>query len=374
MYRCGRCLKDYQYRQSLWRHKKKCQPHRFDGNVNREAVNQSLSPPVKKQRTKEEIIGYSDDESLELEPIDTYKRANLMSLVDKIVNRPVPPPSPPSHVVDEVFRETAKKAGESSSTIKTAAKSEENANKAGETSKGRGLLLRGRGLDDDDDTDSDESEQEGDACEKEKEKALRKLVNARIRKPKRKLKKLMKALKEDGVDISHLEELVDDFLASEEKEIIQELYDVLGKLKPSSKAIEIEMVLKEIERENYRINTILRRLDQADPQVLPSILEGMKRDELIDGKLYETLAEKPYSILEIIGLLKDPTTGSGLYLPGSPKEMIDKLALLIGEFTAGNTTVKEQIKVLLEKMWETDILMYQDYKTLCEKLGICPRV
>ena len=169
---------------------------------------------------------------------------------------------------------------------------------------------------------------------------------------------------------------MDDFLASEEKEIKQELYDTLAKVKPASKAVEIEMVLKEIERENYRINTILYRLDQADPLVLPSVLEAMKRDELINEKLYETLSEKPYSVLEIIGLLKEPKIGRGVmqYLPGSPNEMIDKLALLIGEFTAGNTTVKEQIKVLLEEMWERDILLYHEYKELCEKLGICPRV
>ena len=388
---CGECGKKLSSSHSLWRHKKKCQPHRFDGNVGcittrqkrradrmydclspqfGKAVSRSPSPPVKKQRTKEGIIGYSDDESVKSEPIDTYKRAKLMSLVDKIADRPVLP-SPPPHVVAEVFRKSLIPAKTNDIENKT---DENKENLDATASKGKGLYLKGRGLDDE--SDSDGSEQGDNACEKEKEKALRQLVNARIRKPKRKLKKLMTTLEEDGVDISHLEELVGDFLASEEKEINQELYDALGKLKTSSKTIETEMMLKEIEKENYRIKTILRRLDQADPLVLPSILEAMKREELINEKLYQTLVEKPYSILEIIGLLKEPKIGRGViqFLPGSPNEMIDKLALLIGEYTSGNTTVKEQIKALLEKMFETDILMYHEYKALCEKLGICPRV
>ena len=77
---------------------------------------------------------------------------------------------------------------------------------------------------------------------------------------------------------------------------------------------------------------------------------------MITQKVAEKLLEKPYAFPEMIRVLKDAKKGDGdtqylpssteekgagvtQYLPSSPEEMMEKLALLCGELSAGNTTV-----------------------------------
>ena len=75
---------------------------------------------------------------------------------------------------------------------------------------------------------------------------------------------------------------------------------------------------------------------------------------MIDGDLEEKLLEKPFTPLELIEILKSlPTkTGAGVtqYLPGTVHGLIEKLTVLIGEYSAGNTTVLPQIEAALRKL------------------------
>ena len=67
--------------------------------------------------------------------------------------------------------------------------------------------------------------------------------------------------------------------------------------------------------------------------------------------------------------------GSGVtqYLPSCPEKMLDKLALLYGELSAGNSAVIPQIVAFLGKLHQKCEISYKDYKYFCEQTGTCPQ-
>ena len=77
----------------------------------------------------------------------------------------------------------------------------------------------------------------------------------------------------------------------------------------------------------------------------------------------------------MIGVLEETKKGAGVtqYLPSSVDEMMDKLTLLSGELSAGNTAVLPQIVALLGRLHQKQQISYNDYKLFCEQLGTCPQ-
>ena len=199
------------------------------------------------------------------------------------------------------------------------------------------------------------------------------LIKSRIRKPKRKLMKLLRDLENDDVDITNLKALVKAFLVSEEKEIDQQLQDVLNSLGTKSKSFEIGMLLREIEKISKELGYILYRL--GDSENLPETVQQLKREELISKEAAEKLLEKPYTFPEMMEVLKDTKKGAGVtqYLPSSSEEMLEKLELLTGELSAGNSAVLPQIVALLGRLDQKGEISYKHYKCFCEQLGTCPK-
>ena len=78
----------------------------------------------------------------------------------------------------------------------------------------------------------------------------------------------------------------------------------------------------------------------------------------------------------MIGVLKNTMKGDGVtqYLPSSVEEMMEKLALLYGELSAGNTTVLPQIVALLGKFHQKGEISYNDYECFCEQLDTTPQM
>ena len=113
---------------------------------------------------------------------------------------------------------------------------------------------------------------------------------------------------------------------------------------------------------------ILYRL--GDAENLPETSHQLKREELISKEVAEKLLEKPYTFPEMMEVLKDTKKGAGVtqYLPSSSEEMLEKLKLLTGELSAGNTAVLPQIVTLLGRLHEKDEMSYKDYKSFCEQL------
>ena len=411
MHTCQRCSKQLASRQSLWNHKQSCERYGPPGDlqvcvgrkrkahgehtplsVNR-ASSMTSPPPCKRLRTKGDIVGYSDD--------DGVRKADTPAILDRIVNSPrgsSPTPSAsrviskipvlPSGIVKDKLDSTA--------------------------SKGKGLWLsRGRGIDEDDDekvskaTEKSKKRRKGVAkehCGKPKKKAIRlltklvkeletddedtgasdddegekektklekdrlSLIKSRIRKPKKKLMKLLRDLEEEDDGITEFKNLVKAFLGSEEKEIDQQLQDALNRLETSSKGFEIGMLLREIEKISKDLGYILYRL--SDAENLPETVQQLEREELISKEVAEKLLEKPYTFPEMVAVLKDTKKGAGVtqYVPSSVDEMMDKLALLCGEMSAGNTAVLPQIVALLGRLHKRGEIPYKDYKRFCGQL------
>merc|ERR1712015_357279 len=103
-----------------------------------------MSPSCKRQRTKHDIVGYSDDETEEKSKFDGTRKA----IIDQIVNSSVKPSPTASHAISKVPvipSRVVQKELEST------------------TSKGKGLWLRrGRGIGDEDDGDGDDDDDDED--------------------------------------------------------------------------------------------------------------------------------------------------------------------------------------------------------------------
>merc|ERR1712015_236553 len=155
-----------------------------------------MSPSCKRQRTKHDIVGYSDDETEEKSRFDGTRRA----IIDQIVNSSVKPSPTASHAISKVpvipFRVVQK---ELEST----------------TSKGKGLWLkRGRGIGDEDDGDEDDDDDDDDGEDDDgdddnendmdvskKSKKRNKVTKKHRGKPKKKGVMLLKDLAKDlGID------------------------------------------------------------------------------------------------------------------------------------------------------------------------------
>ena len=134
------------------------------------------------------------------------------------------------------------------------------------------------------------------------------------------------------------------------------------------------MLLREIEKISKKLGDILYRLGDADN--LPETIQQLKREELISKEVAEKLLEKSYTFPEMIEVLKDTKKGAGVtqYLPSSPEEVLEKIALLTGELSAGNIAVLPQIVALLGRLHQKGEISYNDYKCFCEQLGTCPKI
>ena len=360
-HRCDTCAKELSSYKSLWRHKQKCERYGPPNDIREFCVGQ-----------KRKVHG------------------EYIAAIDKIVNSP--PETSPAHAiskipvlssgdVDNKIDSTTRKASglrlsrgygvdEDDKKVSTKRKKGNAAKKQRKKTEKKAVKLLGElvkdleTVDDDDET-SDEDEK----LEKTKDS----FIDSRIRKPKKKLMKLLKDLEKD-VDIADLKSLVEAFLESEEKTIDQKLQGALNALGSNSKLFEIGMLLREIEKLNNEVGYILYRLKDSDLASLPDILQQLEREKLISREVKEKLQEKPYTFPQMVDVMKDTVkTGSGVtqYLPSCPHEMMDKLGLLYGELSAGNSAVIPQIVELVGKLHQKGQLSYKDYKYFCEQTGSC---
>ena len=115
---CQKCDKQLASPQSLWNHKQKCRRNRSSDGFNGVDVGKKrkdgdgkysmfsdtrfpsmvMSPSCKRQRTKHDIVGYSDDETDEKSKFDGTRKA----IIDRIVNTPRKPSPTHSHAISKI--------------------------------------------------------------------------------------------------------------------------------------------------------------------------------------------------------------------------------------------------------------------------------
>merc|ERR1712015_391900 len=198
-----------------------------------------MSLACKRQRTKHDIVGYSDDETEEKSKFDGTRKA----IIDQIVNSSVKPSPAASHAISKV---PVIPSGVVQKELEST------------TSKGKGLWLRrGRGIDDDDDADEDDDNDDGDGDDdmdvSRKSKKRKKVAKEHRGKPKKKgillLKDLIKDLETDDDETS------DDDDVKDEKEKSKIEKDRLGLIK------------SRIRKPKRKLMKLLRDLEKDDDEV-----------------------------------------------------------------------------------------------------------
>ena len=158
----------------------------------------------------------------------------------------------------------------------------------------------------------------------------------------------MKELKEESreedylITLINLEELIGKFLTNEFEDrkpvlpLINELITTLSSTSssPISRARQhsLKMVIDGINKNRYRIDSIFRRLDEAEDDEL-SILKGLVREVLLSDKQFEKPVELDVSGLPTVALvIKYTKVGQGVkFLPSTMKSLRESLGTLSKE-------------------------------------------
>ena len=373
-HRCDTCTKELSSYKSLWRHKQKCERYGPPDDMHEVCVGQKRKVHGEYIAALDRIVNSPRKTSPAhaISKIPVLSSREVESGIDSTTRKASGLRLSRGYGVDE-DDDVRKKRKKGETAKKQRRKTERKATKKQRSkTEQKAVKLLGELVKDLETNDDDETSDEDD--EKEKlEKAQDSFIDSRIRKPKKKLMKLLKELEKD-VDIGDLKSLVKAFLESEEKTIDQKLQNALAALGNNSRSFEIGMLLREIEKLNNELAYILYRLKDSDLTSLPDILQQLEREKLISKEVKEKLLEKPYTFLQMVDVVKDTDkTGSGVtqYLPSSLHEMWEKLELLYGELKAGNRAVIPQIVALVGKLHQKGQLSYKDYKYFCEQTGSC---
>ena len=106
---------------------------------------------------------------------------------------------------------------------------------------------------------------------------------------------------------------------------------------------------------------------------IPSVLEALRQEQQISRKAYEKLIkdDTAYLLPSIVKVLKahphrkddGVKVGHGrvIYLPGTIEGLQDKLSVLLGEYQAGNTTTRNEIVAILDRLRERDAISEKEY-------------
>ena len=239
----------------------------------------------------------------------------------------------------------------------------------------------GNEKDDDDDDDDDDGVDE-----------LTKIINSTFdhltQSDKKELTELLKELKEESceedylITLINLEELIGKFLTNELEDgksvlpLINELITTLPTTSSSpisrSKQHRLKMLIDGINKNRYRIESILRRLDEAEDDAL-SILKGLVRESLLSDKQFETLVELDVSDLPAVALvIKDTKVGQRVkFLPNTMKSLRESMGTLLKElFDTGRAVIKTQLIPVLEELPRRKGIIDKQYATVKRVLDI----
>ena len=151
----------------------------------------------------------------------------------------------------------------------------------------------------------------------------------------------------DFIDsVTELKTLVDQFLRNKfdlnGELLLPKIIDLCRKLEASPtiellKQLRVKMLLNDIDKNRFRVESILTRLDMAeDEKDISNTLEQLLRQELISPEEYKKLTENDaaYELPTVVTIIKDTKVGQGLnFLPRELSDLTSKLESLIAEST-----------------------------------------
>ena len=233
------------------------------------------------------------------------------------------------------------------------------------------------------DSDNEDMEIQEELDAEDVDKVLPGFIKMMMKNPRKRIFKLLEDLKKDIKDDPHiatLEKLIVEFFDGD-MTVNRAIKDVFGFLKTTARTVEMNNILNAVEDDAYRFKNILNRLAQEGDDEIPNVLKYLKRERLLSQAAYQKLAEgdTALSLQSIIKVLKahphredeeDVKGGRGIiYLPGTIEGLKEKLILLLAEFQAGNTTTRNEIVAILDRLRDRNAITEHEYIDYNDCLG-----
>ena len=188
-----------------------------------------------------------------------------------------------------------------------------------------------------------------------------------------------KEFKEFIVPIHRIEELFDKFLVDEYLDgelILPQILDIIKELEFSpiekSKRYRLEMLLNDIDKNRYRVKSILTRLDNAkdEEEDIDNTLKRLAQEELISTEQYEKLKDMTFEIPSIVDIIKDTKIGNGLkFLPRTIRDLKKKLQLILTEVTVtGIEAMRKELIAILDELLRQKGISVEDYNDVTKEL------
>ena len=186
--------------------------------------------------------------------------------------------------------------------------------------------------------------------------------------------------KEFIVPIHRIEELVDKFLVDEYLDgelILPQILNISKELELSaltkSKRYRLEMLLNDIDKNRYRVKSILTQLDNAqDEEDIDNTLKRLAQEDLISTEQYEKLKENDaaFELPSIVAIIKDTKIGNGLkFLPRTIRDLKRKLQLILTEVTVtGIDAMKKELIAILDELLRQKGISVEDYNDVSKEL------
>ena len=168
-------------------------------------------------------------------------------------------------------------------------------------------------------------------------------------------------------------EVKDDAEADDELTLIK-IGDVLRELETSkilkSNLHRLKMLLNYIDRNRYRVQSIVSRLSDAESERdRVGILEQLTREGLLSQEQFEKLDElKQVDLPRVIDIIKETKIGHGIkFLPSTLPDLKNRLHFLLTNDDSVDTElsrVKREIHALLEELLRREAISAEQYTTV----------
>ena len=209
-----------------------------------------------------------------------------------------------------------------------------------------------------------------------------------IRHDKDEIKKLLKKFldSDENDDVLRLCELVETWIekqvATEEKIPLDDINRILLKLQESSsiptfKLIRLEILLKDILENRYRVTKIVNRMDYAlshpNPIEVSDTLKRLRKEKLISDEQYVVLSEDDNLNLDkVISVIKTTKIGRGInFLPRETSDLLAKLKEWAMDFAENGTAAALRFKIMaaLDELRFRKVIRKEKYNDILKDMN-----
>ena len=206
---------------------------------------------------------------------------------------------------------------------------------------------------------------------------VKSIIQHDVKELKNFLEEFKEDLEEEDVEtMLKIEELVDLFDEDsfiEDKSVLDQLFHQLDKLDESkllkSKLLRFRILLKDIERNRFRVKEILTRFqDGSDDSHTLSMLEREKLLSREQADKIKEILKNGKDLTEIADVIKSTKIGNGLdHLPTKINDLKKALNLWLTELVkSGNNDLKQKIGAILDEMLKRGVITQDRYHSIRE--------